>query len=258
MNNEQFLSALRKALRGLDKAAVDEILREIQSHADEAGNDDTLIAHFGDPHVLAQQYLDGVEVPPSVGSRAARFGKVTLAGIGGVVVVLIAVIALFFTFYNGDEFDYADEQSAGLTDDERNWQSVPWREPLNLKVNQAEAIFYWHSHNELKWDCEGADQFRPETQNVLEIRHGRCIVFLPSTQSDFEIHQASVVMIRPQASTNLNVTQANVRIAENGERYQYDMNLNRSNRGSFKSHENADKVIAVVAFESNIEPYSYE
>ena len=258
MNNQQFLDRLRKALSGLDRGARDEILREIESHASETGGSASLETQFGDPETLALQYLDGAELPPTVGKRAGRVGRTILLGLGGITLAWIALVIGVTLFAGSDEFDYSDEQSSELQEQQRNWNQQPWNDAIRISVDQAKAVFYWHSDASLKWDCDGASDFTPETGGELSIRHGRCFVYLPSVDVEINADQSSIVLVRPQSSAKIDAHQASVRIAEKGQPYRYQMELNRSNRGGFSSSEASSIVIAVRASESTVEPYEYD
>ncbi|MEM7294548.1 MAG: hypothetical protein AAF420_14305 [Pseudomonadota bacterium] len=257
MNNQQYLDTLRKALSRLDKSSRADIVRELQSYAAEAGDENALHQKFGDPKTLAQQYLEGVDLPSPLSARAGRVGRYALMGLGGVTAVLIAIALFFVLAYSGDEFDYANEQAGDLHDATRNWTALEWTRSVDIRVDQASVVFYWHDQQTIKWDCDGANNFKPSVDDALEIRHGHCIVYLPSTDTSMEISQGGVVLVRPQTSAHLKLHQANLRIAENGERYRYDFQLSRSEVESLTSLPDAKNIIAVVGHESSIERYEH-
>ena len=63
MNNNEYVAALNKALIGMDESSRADIIRELESHANES---DTLLSgRFGPPDELAKQYLCLLYTSPS-------------------------------------------------------------------------------------------------------------------------------------------------------------------------------------------------
>ena len=73
MNNNQYITALRTALSGLDNMSRNDIVQEIQSHAKESG--DTLCERFGNPEEFAQQYMEGEVLAKPLGSKVLGVSK---------------------------------------------------------------------------------------------------------------------------------------------------------------------------------------
>lgn len=257
MNNQTYIAALKRALANLDSKSREEILREIQSHMEDAPDAESLEARFGQVEELAQQYLDGEPVAQKTGARIARLGKWALAGIGGAVLALVLVVTALVLIYSGDSFDYADETALADEVAPADWHSREWQGPIALEVEQAHAVLYWHDEPELRWHCKGRDELDPAPGKALKIRHGYCLIYLPLQSASLKISQSDVVVVRPRASVEAGIHQASLRIAPNGGSYRYNFSLSHSEAAEFRSDPQATTVLAVKAIESSIAMYEY-
>lgn len=256
MNNQQYLDRLNRLLKSLPAQCRADIIREIKSHINEPHNDDqTLEERFGLPEDLAQQYLDGEAIKPTFTAQLNRFGKQILIGCGGLMIAAIVAAALIMGYFSKDEFNYADETAAELTDKRRHWQSILWQDRTVFQIEQSKVIFYWHHNPTIRWHCEGDEAINIETGGMLKIRHNRCLIYLPQQASQIDAYQTDIVIVKPQASIRINIHQSNLRIAENGVRYQYMIDSTNSRIGALNSVEKADIQLAIVAVESHVSDY---
>ena len=253
MTNNQYITALKKALAGLDRASRDDIIQEIQSHAAESGK--PLLERFGSPDELAKQYLDGEIIANPVGKKILGIGKKLFAWIGIGFVVLIAAVALFIWYMSGDDFNYADENAAELKSQSADWVSKEWDAPLTIKLDQAATVFYWHDAKSIRWSCLGDTQPRIGDDAVMSIRHSKCLVFLPKTAVTMNATQSETVIVRPQVSLDINMEQASLRVAENGVKYRYVTDASRSKIEGLQSHDDAEYTISIKSHESMVAPY---
>ncbi len=255
MNNEVYIAALKRALANMDKESREEILREIQSHMEDAQDIESLEARFGPVEELARQYLDGEPVRKKSGERIARLGKKALAGIGGAVLAILLLVTALVWIYSGDRFDYADETALASEVTPADWKVREWPGPVALEVDQAHAVLYWHEKPELRWHCKGRDELDPTPGNALRIRHGYCLIYLPLQTTSLKVSQSDVVMVRPRASVDAGINQASLRIAPNGGSYRYNFRLTHSEAADFLSDPEASTVVAVKANESSVMLY---
>lgn len=259
MNENEYIKALKKALSGMDSASRDTVIREIQSHITEAGANgaDDLEQRFGTPESLAQDYMDGQPLPTPITAKAGRFGKNILTILGGAVLALILLITAIVLWFSTDDFDFADEQSSELTDSDRSWQSAAVTGTPVIKVDQARAVFYWHDAEEMRWSCKGRSSPETGEANVYNIRHKDCLVYLPKQAVQIEGDQADVVLIHPQAEVNLKLHQGQMRIAEKGSAYDYQITEKRSQIGGFSANSAATTRINIDASESQLLHYTH-
>lgn len=257
MNNNQYIAELKKSLSVMDSHAREQILREIQSHADEMNEgDESLISRFGNPQTLASQYLEDEELKPSISHKARGIGKTILLGIGIVASILIISIVILVKLYSGDEFNYADENAPELSMQNSNWTSIDWDHPLDIVVRQAQVVIYWQDKSAISWNCKGDQIPQTEGQHIF-IEHASCLIYLPKRASKLRALQASLVLVRPGNSTQIEVEQSNLRIAENGTAYGYQIKNKRSNIDAFESQSTANFQIDITANESTITRYEY-
>ena len=257
MNNEQYLKALAKALSTLDRKSREDILKEIQSHANELGDDNnSLLQRFGSPESLASEYLDGNNPPPGIGKKIYGIGAKVVSIIGVSLVALIALIALILWIISGDKFDYANESAEEITEIS-DWKTTEWDEALSVEVQQAHTVFYWNNNNTLRWHCRGREFPDLDNNGSLKIRHGFCIVYLPMVTTDLRVEQGNVVLVQPKANLNIEAEQSNVRIAENNATLEYQIDALHSDIGNFVSQDNALIRIEISTKESSIEHYKY-
>lgn len=253
MTNNQYITALKKALDGMDRNSRNDIVQEIQSHAEESGT--RLIERFGSPDELAKQYLQGEVIAKPVTKKMLGIGKRLLTWIGIGVVILIAATALFVWIMSSDDFNYADENAPELTSQDTDWVSKEWDAPLKIELDQATSVFYWHDAKTIRSSCLGDHQPLIKDDSTMSIRHAKCLIYLPKTAITIEADQAQLVLVRPQVSVDISMQQASLRIAENGEQYRYEMNTERTKVSGMKSHNDAELTISVKAYESTVSPY---
>jgi len=255
MNNEKYIAALKQALAGMDRAAREEILREIRSHLEDARETELLEARFGPVEELAKQYLDGEPLSQSLSARLLSLGKTALLGIGGAALALALILTGLIWFFSGDQFDYADETALAADLGANEWMSREWQGSIALEIEQAHTVLYWHDAPELRWRCKGRDGLDPAPGSVLRIRHGYCLLLLPPQIASLHISQGDVVLIRPRASVAASLNQASLRIAPNGDLNRYDFKLIDSEADNFPSNPAAMTVVTVEARESTIQVY---
>lgn len=254
MTNNQYITALKKALSGLDKQSRSDIVQEIQSHAAESGT--PLLERFGSPEELAKQYLDGEIIAKPVSKKILGIGKKFFAWLGLIILGVIAAVALLIWFMSGDDFNYADESAAELNSKNADWVTKAWEAPLNVKLDQASAVFYWHDAKTVRWSCLGSSQpALREEGSVLDISRSKCKLYLPKTATSITTDQSQVVLVRPQVSLDLTIEQTSLRIAENDVKYRYVMDANRSKTVDLLSHDDAEFTISIKSNEATISKY---
>ena len=262
MNNQDYLKALKKALSGMNRTSRDEVLQEIQSHINESGVDGaTLLERFGTPETLAQQYLEGETLRTPMSKTAGGIGKKILMIVGGAVLLLALLIALLVYWFSAEDFNYADEQAAELTSSERNWVDVSVDVsvdgPLVFSVDQSRAVFYWHDAATMRWSCKGENTPLKDEQGRYELRHKHCLVYLPQQPVTLDGHQTDIVLVKPQAEVTLKLRQSQLRMAENGMTYRYNIEAQRSTAADFKSDVKALLNINIEATESDLGFYEH-
>ncbi len=255
MNDKLYIAALKRALSGLERKSRDEILREIRSHMQDTQGAETLEERFGPVEDLANQYLDGEPLPPSVGARLGNISKTVLLIIGGTFVTCVLIIVVLVAFYSGDKFDYADKTALALEIKPGDWSAQDWREPVDLEIDQAHVVLYWHDAQEIRWYCEGRDEIEPVSGRQLKVRHGYCLIQLPLQEAVLDITQSDVVLVQPGAPVRVQIRQGELRIAELGKRNRYELDLTHSDTAEFYSDANADTLISISAVESSIKHY---
>jgi len=254
MNNNQYIAALKKALSGLDKSSQNDILQEIRSHAEESG--DSLIERFGPPEELAKQYLEGEIVATPLGQKIWGVSKKVFVTIGITVVALIALASLLAWWWTGDGFDYADETAAELNSNTASWQSIDWTDDLTLSLNQTSTVFYWHDEMSVRSNCKGKEPLQIEG-NTLRIHRAKCLVYLPKVATTIQSYQSELVLVRPQVSLDMDIKQSQLRVAENGEKYQLLIEATRTKIDDLASHADATIKLNIKSEESMISEYSY-
>ena len=252
MNNNEYVAALNKALIGMDESSRADIIRELESHANES---DTLLSgRFGPPDELAKQYLDGEIVARPISEKIWGISKKLLTGIALLVLGLLILIALVFWWFSRDAFNYADENSPELSDENTNWSEIDVASDLTIQSHQSSVTFYWHEADNIRWSCEGNSPHK-DSESILSITQSRCLIYLPASVTDIEVTQAQVVLVRPQSSLDLTLRQSSLRIAENSETYRYETDFERSNFKALQSQKDAEHTIRIEAIESTISRY---
>ena len=258
MNQQQYITAFRKALQGLDPSSREEIVREIEMHIKEMPESETLLLErFGTPAELAGRYLEGEPITVPLGKRVARVGRKFLVVTGAIGVVTVVAFAVLFHYWNRDAFDYSNANASELDSGLWDWHQVEWSSSITVHVFQSQAVFYWHGNDTLRWRCtrdRGKSAFQ---QGMLKIRHNECLLFLPEFLSTLVITQGDSVLVRPQADTVVELTQSRLRIAPNGNPYRFEIEAVRSSIEDFISEEDAAVTIAVKSSEAEVLGYEY-
>ena len=257
MNQQQYINALKKALKGIDKQARDNILLEIKGLISELSTQESIEEHFGSPSELAQKYLEGEKITPTVGKKFMGFGKKLFITIGVGITVLIIGLSLLAWYFSDDSFNYADTSAEQLDRKSANWHSVEWNSDIKIEVDQGRAVFYWQDEARIYWNCGNKQNLNPVSNKMLKIRHDQCLIFLPKQSVEIKADQADIVLIKPQSSANLTLTQSKLRIAEKDGKYKFEINATRSAIGNLTSHDDALTTISINAEESQIERYEY-
>ncbi len=255
MNNEQYISALKRALSGMDKASRDEILRELESYLQDAGDPESLQQRFGAVEALATQYLDGVPLPLSNQQKMGKVGKWVLLGVGGVVIALMIIGIGIATIFTGDQFDYADLSAPSNEIPAEQWSLLEWATPIELRLEQAHVVLYWHDSSELRWSCKGAAEVKPEPGKAIKVRHGFCVFYLPAVPALIDATQADLVIVKPNTSISFEVVQSSVRVAEKNAKYNYRVEQQKSEFEGLQSSATATHTITINAIEASISAY---
>lgn len=257
MNQKQYLDALKKALKGIDRQTRDNILLEIKGLISELSTQESIEEHFGSPSELAKQYLDGENIPPTVGKKVMGLGKKIFLAIGIGITVLILALVLFGWYFNQDSFNYADPNAKQLNTKAVNWNTVEWNSDINIEIEQGRAVLYWHDKSSISWNCGDNQNLNPTPNKTLKIRHDQCLIFLPKQAIKITAHQSDVVLVKPQAITNISLNQSKLRIAEKGVKYKLEINAIRSAIGDFTSYDDASTILNIKSEESQVERYEY-
>jgi len=254
MNNKQFINALKKALAGLDINSRNDIIQEIESHGVESGA--SLIDQFGSVDELAAQYLDGEKLAKPISQKIWGFSKNVLITLGAIVISLIALTTFLSFSFTKDDFNYADENAEKLRSSNTNWTEQPWTTDLNIEVDQGSAVFYWHDADTVRWHCEGAEPTQQD-ESSLFFSHSHCLVYVPRNTTNLKALQSQVVLVRPQVSLDVTVRQGSVKVAENGEQYQYKFDARRAEVKGLNSQDGAEHTLQFTVKEGQVVPYKY-
>lgn len=257
MNQQQYLEALKKALKGINKQNRDNIFLEIEGLISELNTQESIEEHFGSPSELAKKYLEDESISPTVAKKVMSFGKKIFITIGIVITLLILGIALFGWYFSQDSFNFADMKAKQLNKNSVNWHSIEWNSDIKINIDQGRAVIYWHDQASIYWNCGDKQDLIPVPNKVLKIRHDQCLLFLPKQALEVKANQADLVLIKPLATANISLKQSKLRIAENESKYKLDINATRSAIGDFISHDDASITIKIKAEESQIERYEY-
>lgn len=254
MNNQKFISTLKGALSGMDKSSRDDILQEIQSHAKESG--DTLLERFGTPANLAKQYLEGEVVARPLSSKIWGISKKVFVVVGAFVLALILVVFLLIWWLGRDAFDYADESASELAETGASWVTVQAPDTLDINIEQASTVFYWHDEPTMRHSCKGENPVELDGSK-LTFSRSKCLVYLPKKVTTITAHQSQIVLVRPQHSLDLELVQSQLQIAENGTSYRYAIEATRTQFEELASVSEADVEIRIKSEEATISKYSY-
>lgn len=254
MNNNKYISTLKSALSGMDKSSRNDIIQEIQSHAKESG--DTLLERFGPPDELARQYLEGEVVAKPLSSKIWGVSKKVFIAIGAIVVALIVIGILLVWWSRLDAFDYSNESAAELNDESTSWMSEVVADTLDIRVDQASVVFYWHDEPTVRHSCKGTAPASIEGASLV-FNRSKCLVFLPNLPTSIKAHQSELVMVRPQQSLDLDLEQSQLEIAENGTSYRYSVDATRTRFNELSSVPEAELEIRIKSTEATISEYTH-
>lgn len=254
MNNNQYISTLKKALSGLDKTSRSDIVQEIQSHARESG--DTLWERFGGPEELAQQYMEGEIVARPIAAKVWGVSKKLFIAVGMAVVALIVIAMILFWWLRLDAFNYADESAAELSDKSTSWTTNEWSGQLDIKLDQSSMVFYWHDEMSIRHSCKSKLPMQIDGSS-LTFSRAKCLVYLPGLPTTINAHQSQLVLVRPQQSLDIVLRQAELKMAENGAQYRYTIDPSRTSVDDLSSVADADIEISIESFEAKITGYRY-
>ena len=256
MNKTQYMAKLNKLLKGIDKQTRQEILLEITSSLEELSPEAVIEEHFGSVEALAQQYLQDEIIKPSATQNMIRFSKKTFLMFGVFVALLLLVFYLFVKYEEKDLFDYSNLDSPELIKNGVNWHSVEWAGDININIDQARVIFYWHDKKAVDWNCGDDSNIKIVSGETFFIRRAQCLIFIPQTSSNLTIEQSSVVFIKPLATSVIYLKQSSLRIAEKGNQYDYSINLNESSAKDLRSVDGSTS-ITINARQSQIKAYKH-
>ena len=257
MNNNDYMAALRRALAGMQRGAREEILREIKSHLNEASDAVSLQERFGPVDELARQYLDGEPKKMSWFSRLGKVTKVLLVGLGAVSLAVALIIVGVVWFFSGDRFDYSDESLARQEIAGGQRLSITSEQQPSITIKQAKAAIYWHDEPEVRWLCKGREPVIPKAGFAFEVLQGYCLFYLPKNQAKIDVSQGEVVIVRPQATISLTLDQGWARIAENGESYRYELDVDKTEVDEFKSDPEALVSINIASRMATVSHYEH-
>ncbi len=174
---------------------------------------------------------------------------------GFLAIAFIITATLYLNQQTSDTFNYADESSVQLTENRDQWSSIEWLEPIDIILDQSQAVFYWQSNNELSWKCNSKDGIDQGPAGEIVIRHNNCLLYLPLQIASIKTIQSDLVLVRPQANTQIEISQTTLRIAENENSYLYDIEAKNSDIDKFKSVDNAKVRLTIFAVESEVSDY---
>lgn len=253
MNNAQYIAALKKALSGMDKTSRADIIRELDRHANES---QTLLSdRFDAPELLAKQYLDEEIAAKPIGNKIWGISRKLVIAIALITLALLLIAALTYWWLSRDQFNYADENAAELSDKNPNWSSMDVPDNLKLKTNQSTVTIYWHDSDSIRWSCDGNSPRKEDEGSTVLINQSQCLIYLPASVTRIDANQTQLVLVRPQSSINIAIKQSSLRIAENGVRYRYETDIEKGTFKDLSSRDNADHTIRINAIETTISAY---
>jgi hypothetical protein len=255
MNNQQYLKALKKALNPLSRAEKSDIVREINSYTEDS--DAPLIDRFGDPKELAAQYMDGSRPVIPVAEKAIRFGKKIIIGFCLLLVALIALVAVIFSFFTKDQFNYADTSATELNINSGGWVKESVYGSMTLDIEQTKIAIYSSEDNTFAWNCKGDGSSAP-TNNTFTAKQKSCLVYLPQGAHSINANQSSVVIVEPKAGLSIKARQTEIKMAEGGNTYRYNITADRAKvKLDLVSDENSPITIDIDVYEGWVGRYSY-
>ena len=181
--------------------------------------------------------------------------RIVLMTSGILILTLVITIIAFIKPDHDDAFNYANEDAIQLTENRNQWSSIEWLEPIELVLDMSRAVFYWQATSELSWKCINKDGFDQGPTGEIVIRNNDCLLYLPANMASIRATQSDLVLVRPLAETQLEITQTTLRVSENSNTYNYDIEAKNSVIGSFESNPEAQLKLTIFAVESEISEY---
>ena len=173
------------------------------------------------------------------------------------VVIVLLFIGIFISWWlQRDAFNYADETASELTDNNLSWMVVDSSDDLDIKMDQASVVFYWHDNMKIRYSCEGSLPSQPDNSSLL-FKRGKCLVYLPGVPTNIVVYQSQLVLVRPQQSLDIELNQAEFRIAENDTAYRYTIDASRTDVDDLSSETGAEFEIRIKSNEASISKYNF-
>ncbi len=212
---------------------------------------------FGSPVELANKYLEDEPTKHSVGKKIGGFTKKLVVGFSALLTLLVLGMLVLGWYSSRDRFDYANTAAQELDRSTEQWHSVQWDSTVNMIINQAQVVLYWHDKSTLDWNCGEQMNLNPQSNSPIKIRHDFCLMFLPKQATDIKITQSTVIIIQPLSNTSLDIQQSQLRIAEKESQYQFKISESSSDVDDFVSFPDATTTIEIKSEESEVEIYEY-
>ncbi len=255
MNNKTYLTKLEKCLSGLDKPSKQDILQEIKSYTNDS--DSPLIDRFGSPEELAKQYLDGVITAPKISKKIFNITKKLIIVMSLAFTALLLTVGIAAWYIAKDKFNYADINAKQLDTSSVVWKSIAAPSELNIHINHAKAVLYWHDKDTVTYQCSREKNQRIDS-NVLKIHSDNCFLFVPKQTKSININAAKVVLVEPESSLDIKIDKTNLKIAENEKFYNYDITGERYKVSkNLRQSETAEITLSIEAFKATVEEYEY-
>jgi len=254
MNTKNYIKQLKQHLSQLDTAKSNEIIKEIESYVQESdASYETLVEKFGEPEALASGYLEDM---PIVEHKSASFWKSTKKIVTIVASTILGIILLAsYIVYevSKDSFDYS-KYTAQTIQNKVNDLWIDIEGVTQIRAEQAEVVFYWGDNEKLKYNCKGMDY--SQAGSVFTIKQAQCYVILPKQTNNITSFQTDLILIEPKNNVNLDFRQSQVRIAEMGKNYNYNISATQSKVENFSSKQ-SELTINATVHQSKLKHYKY-
>lgn len=260
MTKTFYMTSVKRALRGVDRATRAQVLKDIEAHLRDFDGED-IVGHFGSADALVAQYLEDMDYQPSLVRKifraCAQAGRAVLLGLGALVVAIIVAIWGLWWYGGNDDFDLADPTAPQLHT--AGWQRTAYgAQSIAFDIRQGRLVLYWHDAPEVRWRCRGRNGGIPLNGQTFTLRHGRCLVFMPHIASKVEVFQGRLTVVRLAADTTIDSTQSTIRTVYD-QAYRLVYTLNDSEMvGPIIANDTSPITVTLTAFQSKIRPYTYE
>lgn len=250
-----YIKELKKHLSPLPSNKKNEIIKEIQSSVDDKScTYDDMVAKFGTPNNLADNYLEDMPIKVSLGGKIfSRTRNIT--AIFTLIVIGIVISAIFYIYTKSlDEFDYSKYTAVSIHKKVDNL----WKEALHIKnidIDQAMVVFYWSDKEALEYSCKGGSTpiIKHET---LQLRHSICYIKVPKKELIINLHQSKTTLIHPTSPIILKTDQSEIRLSSKNQAYNFNIKLHESKIEGMKNSENGIKIRGNLT-QSILKPYKY-